>query len=130
MNLRLELKQTRVAGVVWFKDEYHAWLTADDVYAGWRKVQVKDDTAIMCDIEIRSEYQGQGLCRLFIKAVEDALKASLYGTGGFTPEGFRSLAHVLPVAVHLGHEVPTSSHYESMRFVEDFDTQTLMPYIS
>lgn len=100
------------------------WLTIDGVPAAMIKIGIGGsdyDCAVVCDIEVREGYQGQGLCRKFITELEKVIGEKLYTTGSFTPEGFQALAHFLPIRNNGEAAINTPS----MTFVQDWNSRQM-----
>lgn len=102
------------------RDWFVTWLTIEGIPAAMIKIGIggsEYDCAVVCDIEVREGYQGQGLCRKFITELEKVIGEKLYTTGSFTPEGFQALAHFLPIRDNGEATINTPS----MTFVQDWD---------
>jgi len=108
------------------RKSYVAWLFVDSKPVGMIRYLIggsEYDVPCLCDIEIRKEARGKGLGVHFIKLLEEhIINGTLYTSGHYTPEGFRSLSPhlpLLPQSVEWGEE--PMKCFNSMTFVQDFD---------
>ena len=74
---------------------------------------------MLCDVEVRESYRGQGLTRTLISAVEKIEGQPMWTSGGFTPLGAQALSwmRVCP------WDTP-GVKYKDMAFVQDWDTMS------
>lgn len=90
--------------------------------------------SVICDIEVRKEYTGNGYAMEVIRHVEKNILAGrlIHSGGHYTPEGEKSLGGKLPYTaaakyeykkVFARGEIPKSS-FDSMEFVHDWDDLT------
>jgi hypothetical protein len=110
------------------RKSFTAWFQVNGINAGMIRFLVGgNDVATICDIEIRKEFRGQKLSVHCIRLLEElVVEDTLYTSGHYTPEGFRSLSDnvpLLPYAASQG-EIPTID-YKSMSFVHDWDSYQL-----
>ena len=89
------------------------------------KVRETDAELTLCDVEVREGHQGKGYSEAFLSYVHHKKNKPVYGTGSFTPEGFRALGHKLAVGPETG-QMPRLN-FDSMTFVEDWNAKTLHP---
>jgi len=108
------------------RKRYTAWLTVDGKAVSM--ISYLDggseyDVPMLCDIEVKKENRGNALGVTFVKLLEEhVIGGTLYTSGHYTPEGFRSLSDSLPLAPHAveAGEKP-SQQFRSMGFVADWD---------
>lgn len=82
-----------------------------------------NEVPVLCDIEIREEYRGRGLSRRFVSLLEEfVVEGTLYTSGHYTPEGFRSLSSWLPLKPDAAEYGDTAAiYFRSMNFVTNWD---------
>ena len=106
------------------RKSYTAWLQIDGKNVGMLRYLVGGETydvPAICDIEIREDFRGQKLGLKLIGMVEEfIIGEKLYTSGGFTPEGFRAFAGVVPVYPDLVNE-ELKVKYGSMSFIHSWD---------
>lgn len=84
---------------------------ADDRWAGARFV--------LCDIEVREGYRGQGLVTVLLAHAQAETGLVLHTSGGYTPKGAAALTGRLPVLPGNDEGVK----WDDMTFVHDWDAQ-------
>lgn len=86
--------------------------------------------SVICDVEVRKEYQGKGYALETIKQVEKHVLGGrlIHSGGSYTPEGRNALGGKLPYTAEAKYKhksiaegkIPDSS-FQSMKFVNDWD---------
>lgn len=101
----------------------HVWLHDTEghpiAYIKVMKDDEKKDIGL-CDIEVRPEFRGHKLSKRLIEAVEKNEGRKIVHTGGYTPEGLRSIAPLF----HNDEEMKIEREkigFNSMTFVNDWD---------
>jgi GNAT superfamily N-acetyltransferase len=98
----------------------HFWLILDGTAVAYLHTmshyERETHQQVLCDIEVRSQYRGQGHTRRIIDAAAQVLGDTLWTTGSFTPLGSQALdwMPVLP-----GYDAGIK--FPDMGFVEDWD---------
>lgn len=75
--------------------------------------------AVICDVEVRTEYRGVGLGIDTVREIESHIGSRLHTSGSFTPKGFRSLSSGL--AYLPGTEIDAGIKFNDMFFVNDWN---------
>ena len=73
---------------------------------------------VLESIEVRPNFQGQGLTKFMINSVQNHVNEIMNTTGSFTPQGYTSLAGYLPLVDDSQGNI---IEFEDMSFVKDWD---------
>lgn len=73
---------------------------------------------VLESIEVRPNFQGQGLAKFMINSVQNHVNEIMYATGSFTPKGYATLAGYLPL---VNDSQGNIIEFEDMSFVKDWD---------
>lgn len=107
---------------------YCAWLVRFDRPIAMIRYMVNErGLATLCDIEVRSTARGYGVGAWFISWLEThVVKSTLYTTGSYTPEGYRSLKDHLLISPEYVNMYPEPGvRHSSMAFVHNWDEYSL-----
>ena len=101
------------------------WMKADDVVIGyicyWYDPSLEKNNTyrlVLESIEVRHNFQGQGLAKFIINSVQNHVNEIMYATGSFTPKGYATLAGYLPL---VNDSQGNIIEFEDMSFVKDWD---------
>lgn len=99
---------------------FHYWMLLNGVPMGYAKILERDDTKHQLElgeVEIRGGFRGRGYAKRLFELVNESTGKVLHSTGGYTPEGFKAISGLLPLAEGFRAEVC----YRSQSFVADWD---------
>jgi len=108
------------------RQDYCSWLIRTGKPVAMIRYSHHDGAWMLCDIEVREAYRGQGLGMEFINwLMENVCGETMYTTGSFTPKGARSLQpHLI---VEPGHALMGDAgiKFDDMTFVHSWDDMEL-----
>ena len=101
------------------------WMTTNGVVIGyicyWYDPSLEKNNTyrlVLESIEVRPNFQGQGLAKFMINSVQNHVNEIMNTTGSFTPQGYTSLAGYLPLVDDSQGNI---IEFEDMSFVKDWD---------
>lgn len=118
-----EIEEGNTKTSMWAKDieTVEFWLSREGKTVAFAKIQKEPGSVTLCDVEVAPDALGNGYAEALMGLISKKEDQPIYTTGSFTPEGFATLGHKIPVDPATNET--SDVHFRSMNFVDDWENR-------